>query len=101
MSVDAYFAWRGLMEGHDQRVRRCRLRDRLTLIGMARAHSDVADVTSLDDVVQCLHGLLDRRRRVKPVAYRVHVNRVASSSSKETYIAEHRYSRAGDASDSP
>lgn len=101
MSVDTYFAWRGLMEKHGQRAKRCRKKDELTLISVARAHADVADVTSLNDVVQCLHSLFDRGRWVKPVAYEVYVSRAAINSSTEAYIAGHRCSRLGDASDSP
>lgn len=31
----------------------------LTLVGIARTHADVADITSFDDVVQGLHGLFN------------------------------------------
>ena len=38
------------------------------LPGVARAHANVADVSRLDDVVERLHRLLDRRIIVEPMA---------------------------------
>jgi hypothetical protein len=32
---------------------------RLELIGIAATHSDVSCITSLDDIMECLHGLFD------------------------------------------
>lgn len=40
----------------------------MELVRKARRHADVSDLAGLDDVVQRLHGLLDRRLGVKSVA---------------------------------
>lgn len=40
-----------------------------TLVGPARAHADVADISCFDDIVKSLHSLLDGRVVVEAVAY--------------------------------
>jgi hypothetical protein len=47
--------------------------DSIVLHGMelpskATAHADVSNISSLDDVVKCLHGFFDWRFRVKSMA---------------------------------
>ena len=39
------------------------------MVCVARAHADVPDVARLHHVVQRVHGLLDRRRIVEPMAF--------------------------------
>ena len=41
----------------------------LTLVCIARAHSNISDVASLNNIVKCLHRLLDGGVWVKSVAY--------------------------------
>ena len=46
----------------------CRRSKPLTLVRKARAHADIPHIPRLHDIVQRLHGLLDRRVIVVPVA---------------------------------
>ena len=53
--------------GRDDRKRRTL--HLVELVGVAGTHANVADVSSLNDIVQSLHCLLYGRIRVKSVAY--------------------------------
>ena len=62
-----------------------------TLVGMTRAHADIAHVAGLHHVVKGLHGLLNRSRVVETVAWRkFRSDSLVYSSDKESHIAERR-----------
>lgn len=39
-----------------------------TLVGIARAHADIANIARLHDIMQCLHRLLDGREIIEAMA---------------------------------
>lgn len=43
-------------------------REKRTLVGIARAHADIANIARLHDIMQCLHRLLDRRIIIEAMA---------------------------------
>ena len=66
----AHFALRGLSEDiDDQRGIAIDGFDRLTLPRIARAHANVTNISSFDDVVKRMHDLFDGRIGVETVAY--------------------------------
>ena len=72
---------------------------RLTLVSIAGAHANIANVAGLDDIMKCLHCLLDRSSVVEPMALRSAVMSSANRAGPQsTHIAVGRCSRLGDAS---